>query len=69
MEENELQCALKMSLAVEEEKKKLKALEDEELERAIKLSLLEQQKKRRKNSINSNATRTIEKRREKSRKT
>ena len=45
MEENELQCALKMSLAAEEELKKLKALEDEELEKAIKLSLLEQQKK------------------------
>ena len=51
MEENELQCALKMSLAVEEEKKKLKALEDEELERAIKLSLLEQQKKEEKSPL------------------
>ena len=51
MEENELQCALKMSLAVEEEKKKLKALEDEELERAIKLSLLEQQKKEEKTPL------------------
>ena len=45
MEENELQCALKMSLAVEEEKKKLEELEDEELQRAIKLSLSEQQAK------------------------
>ena len=33
-----------MSLAVEEEAKKLKELEDAELEKAIKLSLLEQQK-------------------------
>ena len=45
LEENELQCALKMSLAVEEEKKKLEELEDEELQRAIKLSLDEQQAK------------------------
>ena len=45
MEENELQCALKMSLAAEEEKKKLEELEDEELQRAIKLSLSEQQAK------------------------
>jgi len=45
MEENELQCALKMSLAVEEEKKKLEQIEDEELQRAIQLSLSEQQKK------------------------
>ena len=43
MEENELQCALKMSLAVEEEKKKLEEIEDEELQRAIQLSLSEQQ--------------------------
>ena len=42
MEENELQCALKMSLAVEEEKKKLQQIEDEELQRAIQLSLSEQ---------------------------
>ena len=33
-----------MSLALEEEAKKLKELEDAELEKAIKLSLLEQQK-------------------------
>ena len=45
MEENELQCALKMSLAVEEEKKKLEEIEDEELQKAIKLSLSEQQAK------------------------
>jgi len=37
--------ALQMSLALEEEKQKLKALEDEELERAIKLSLMDQQAK------------------------
>ena len=41
---SELEYALKMSLAVEEEAKKLKELEDAELEKAIKLSLLEQQK-------------------------
>ena len=46
MEENELQCALKMSLAVEEEKKKLQEIEDEELQRAIQLSLSEQQAKK-----------------------
>ena len=46
MEENELQCALKMSMAAEEEIKKLKDLGDEELEKAKKLSLLEQQKKK-----------------------
>ena len=46
MEENELQCALKMSLAVEEEKKKLEEIEDEELQRAIQLSLSEQQEKK-----------------------
>ena len=46
MEENELQCALKMSLAAEEEKKKLEELEDEELQRAIQLSLSEQQAKK-----------------------
>jgi hypothetical protein len=40
----ELEAALKMSLAAEEEAKKLKELEDAELEKAIKLSLLEQQK-------------------------
>ena len=40
----ELEAALKMSLAAEEEAKKLKELEDADLERAIKLSLLEQQK-------------------------
>ena len=45
MEKNELQCALKMSMASKEEIKRLKVLEDEELEKAIKLSLLEQQKK------------------------
>ena len=45
MEENELQCALKMSLVVEEEKKKLEELEDEELKKAIELSLKEQQAK------------------------
>ena len=45
MEENELQCALKMSLAIEEEKKKLEQIEDEELQRAIQLSLSEQQAK------------------------
>ena len=43
-EKGELECALKMSLALEEEAKKLKELEDAELEKAIKLSLLEQQK-------------------------
>ena len=35
----------KNSLALEEEKQKLKALEDEDLERAIKLSLIDQQAK------------------------
>ena len=45
MEENELQCALKMSLAIEEEKKKLEQIEDEELQKAIQLSLSEQQAK------------------------
>jgi len=45
MEENELQCALKMSLAAEEEKKKLEEIEDQELQRAIQLSLSEQQAK------------------------
>ena len=45
IEDNELQCALKMSLAVEEEKKKLQELEDEELQKAIKLSLEEQKAK------------------------
>jgi len=43
-EKGELEAAIKMSLAVEEEAKKLKELEDAELEKAIKLSLLEQQK-------------------------
>jgi len=43
-EKGELECAMKMSLALEEEAKKLKELEDAELEKAIKLSLLEQQK-------------------------
>ena len=43
-EKGELECALKMSLAIEEEAKKLKELEDAELEKAIKLSLIEQQK-------------------------
>ena len=45
MEENELQCALKMSLAIEEEKKKLEDLEDEELQKAIRLSLEDQKAK------------------------
>ncbi len=36
----ELQEAIKMSLAVEEEKRKLKALEERELKRAIKMSLI-----------------------------
>ena len=45
MEENELQCALKMSLEVENEKKKLEKIEDEELQRAIQLSLKEQEAK------------------------
>ena len=45
IEDNELQCALQMSLAVEEEKKKLQELEDEELQKAIKLSLEEQKAK------------------------
>ncbi len=45
MEENELQCALKMSLAIEEEKKKLEELEDEELQKAIRLSLEDQKAK------------------------
>ena len=44
MEDKELECALKMSLAVEEEKKKLIELEDEELRKAIELSLQEQKK-------------------------
>ena len=44
-EKGELEAALKMSLAVEEEAKKLKELEDAELEKAIKLSLLEQQQR------------------------
>ena len=43
-EKGELECAMKMSLALEEEAKKLKELEDAELEKAIKLSLIEQQK-------------------------
>ena len=43
-EKGELECALKMSLALQEEAKKLQELEDAELEKAIKLSLLEQQK-------------------------
>jgi len=43
-EKGELEAAIKMSLALEEEAKKLKELEDAELEKAIKLSLLEQQK-------------------------
>ena len=43
-EKGELECALKMSLALQEEQKKLQELEDAELEKAIKLSLLEQQK-------------------------
>ena len=43
-EKGELEAALKMSLAIEEEAKRLKELEDAELEKAIKLSLLEQQK-------------------------
>ena len=51
MEENELQCAMKMSLAAQEEVKKLQALEDEELEKAIKLSLEEQQKKEGKSPL------------------
>lgn len=41
-EENELQCAIKMSMAAEEEKKKLEALEEEELKKAIELSLQEE---------------------------
>ena len=43
-EKGELECAMKMSLALEEEEKKLRELEEAELEKAIKLSLLEQQK-------------------------
>ena len=43
-EKAELECAYKMSLALQEEEKKLKELEEAELEKAIKLSLLEQQK-------------------------
>ena len=43
MEENELKCALQMSLAAEEERKKLEAIEDEELKKAIQLSLSESQ--------------------------
>ena len=43
-EKGELECALKMSIALQEEAKKLQELEDAELEKAIKLSLLEQQK-------------------------
>ena len=42
-EKGELECAMKMSLALEEEEKKLRELEEAELEKAIKLSLLEQQ--------------------------
>ena len=34
---------MKMSLALEEEEKKLRELEEAELEKAIKLSVLEQQ--------------------------
>lgn len=45
MEENELQCALKMSMAIEEEKKKLAEIEDAELQKAIQLSLEEQKVK------------------------
>ena len=44
-EKGELEAALKMSLAIEEEAKRLKELEDAELEKAIKLSLLEQQQR------------------------
>ena len=43
-EKGELECALKMSIALQEEAKILQELEDAELEKAIKLSLLEQQK-------------------------
>lgn len=41
-EKNEMECAIKMSLAAEEEKKRLQEIEDAELEKAIKLSLMEQ---------------------------
>jgi hypothetical protein len=51
MEEDQLQCALKMSLAAEEEMKKLQALEDADLEKAIQLSLQEQQKKEEKTPL------------------
>ena len=40
-EKNQMDCAIEMSLAVEEEKKKLKAIEDADLEKAIQLSLME----------------------------
>ena len=40
-EEKELAAAIQMSLALEEEKKKLQAIEDEEIKRAIKLSELD----------------------------
>ena len=47
LEENEIQCALKMSLAVEEEEQKLKKLEEEQLEKAIKESLLMMEKQKK----------------------
>jgi hypothetical protein len=37
-EQNEVECALAMSMALEEEKKRLQLLEDEELKRALELS-------------------------------
>jgi hypothetical protein len=40
-EEKEIEAAIKMSLALEEEKKKLQEIEDEEIKRAIKLSELD----------------------------
>ena len=54
MEEKELQAALKMSMAVEEEKKKLEQLEDEELQKAIRMSLEEQSQQENKPPYLSN---------------
>ena len=40
-----MQQAIKMSLALEDEKRRIQAIEEEDLRRAIKLSLEEQKKK------------------------
>ena len=41
LEEKQIQSAIKMSLALEDEKKRIKAIEDEELKRAIRLSQMD----------------------------